>query len=258
MIDIHSHVLPGLDDGPEHEDESVLIARVAAFDGAHTILATPHVREDHPYALEEIETRTAALNRRLVREGIGLTVLAGAELALTRVADLDDDTLASICLGHSNAVLVESPYGEATDLVEHTLFNLQVRGFRPVLAHPERCPAFMRSPERLEELVDRGMLCSVTAGSMAGRFGRTVQRFARVLFERGLVHDVASDAHDSRRRPPGLQPGFRVLDRDLPGLLDQIGLFTVEGPEAILAGQPPPAPPALKPVRRLQRRRRRP
>jgi protein-tyrosine phosphatase len=257
VIDLHSHILPGLDDGPARQEESVLIARVAAFDGAHTILATPHVREDHPYALEEIESRTEGLNARLAREGIGLNVLAGAELALTRVADLDDDTLARLCLGHSNAILVESPYGEATNLVENTLFNLQVRGFRPVLAHPERCPAFMKSPERLQELVDRGMLCSVTAGSMAGRFGRTVQRFARVMFERGLVHDVASDAHDSRRRPPGLQPGFRVLDRDLPGLLDQMGLFTAEAPEAILAGEIPPAPPPLRPARLLLGRRRR-
>src|SRR4051812_23337213 len=157
------------------------------------------------------------MNERLARERIDIEVVPGAEVALTRVADLDDATLAGLCLGTSRAMLVESPYGEVTDVLEATLFNLQARGFRPVLAHPERCPAFRKDPERLAILVERGMLCSATAGSMGGRFGRTVQRFTRELFERGFVHNVASDAHDSRRRPPGLQPGFKVLDRDLPG-----------------------------------------
>jgi protein-tyrosine phosphatase len=257
VIDIHSHILPGLDDGPEHIDESLLIARMAAYDGARTILATPHVREDYPYALDEIGFRTRLINERLSREGISIEVVPGAEVAITRVGDLDDRTLAGLCLGKSKSILVESPYGEATEVLENTLFNLQVRGFRPVLAHPERCPAFMKGPERLAELVGRGVLCSATAGSMAGRFGRTVQRFTRLLFERGLVHNVASDAHDAQRRPPGLQPGFRILDRDLPGLLDHMGLFTSDVPEAILAGEAPPTPPALRAPRSASRLRRR-
>jgi protein-tyrosine phosphatase len=114
----------------------------------------------------------------------------------------------------------------------------------------------MSSPDRLEALVERGVLCSVTSASMAGRFGRTVQRFTKVLFERGLVHDVASDAHDIRRRAPGLSAGFRVLDRDLPGLLDQIEWFTAAAPGAILASNPLPARPVLEPRRRLRPRRR--
>lgn len=253
MIDLHSHILPGLDDGPAGADESVLIARLAAFDGARQIYATPHVREDHRYPLDQIDARTRLINERLVEEGVEIEVVAGAEVALTRVQDLDDATLSGLCLGSSQAMLVESPYGEASDVLENTLFNLQVRGFRPVLAHPERCPAFQKSPERLEKLVERGVFCSVTAGSMAGRFGRTVQRFARLMFERGLVHDVASDAHDSKRRPPGLRPGFRVLDGDLPGLLDHTQLFTSDAPAAILAGD---ALPELPNLGRVERRAR--
>jgi protein-tyrosine phosphatase len=155
-------------------------------------------------------------------------------------------------------MLVESPYQQATDMLEETLFNLQLRGYRPVLAHPERSPSFMRDPDRLEGLVERGVLCSVTAASMAGRFGRTVQRFSRVLFERGLVHDVASDAHDILRRAPGLTAGFRILDRDVPGLLGQIDWFTSAAPTAILAGDPLPDKPALAAPRGLLRRRRKP
>lgn len=256
MIDLHCHILPGLDDGPPDLDSSVALARLAAADGTRTIVATPHVREDYPFAIEEIAKRTDDVNRRLADEGVPLTVRAGAEVAISRLSELDDATLGRICLGDANAMLVESPYQQATDTLEDTLFNLQLRGYKPVLAHPERSPSFIASPDRLEKLVERGMLCSVTSASMAGRFGMTVQRFTRTLFERGLVHDVASDAHDIRRRAPGLTAGFRLLDRDVPGLLGQIEWFTEAAPAAILSGQALPERPALEPSPRRWLRRK--
>jgi protein-tyrosine phosphatase len=256
VIDLHCHILPGLDDGPPDLDASVALARLAAADGTRTIVATPHVREDYPFAIEEIAERTAEVNARLAADQVDLSVKPGAEVAISRLSQLDDDTLKSICLGDdTKAMLVESPYQQATDTLEDTLFNLQLRGFKPVLAHPERSPSFMSSPERLEKLVERGMLCSVTSASMAGRFGRTVQRFTRTLFERGLVHDVASDAHDIMRRAPGLTAGFRLLDRDVPGLLGQMTYFTEQAPAAILAGKPLPQKPTLEPAPRRWLRR---
>jgi protein-tyrosine phosphatase len=259
VIDLHCHVLPGLDDGPPDLDASVALARLAAADGTRTIVATPHVREDYPFQVEQIAALTAEVNQRLQAENVPVEVKAGAEIAISRLSQIDDDTLRQLCLGDdTNAMLVESPYQQATDTLEDTLFNLQLRGFKPVLAHPERSPSFMSSPERLEKLVERGMLCSVTSASMAGRFGRTVQRAARTFFERGLVHDVASDAHDIRRRAPGLTAGFRLLDRDLPGLLAQMEWFTDAAPAAILAGEALPQRPKLDPPagRRWLRRRR--
>jgi protein-tyrosine phosphatase len=259
VIDLHCHVLSGLDDGPADVEGSVTLARLAAADGTRTMVATPHVREDYPFELELIAERASALNERLGRDGVPLRVETGGEVALSRLSQLSDHELAGVCLGSSTSVLVESPYQQATDMVEDTLFNLQLAGFRPILAHPERSPSFMTNPDRLEALVERGVLCSVTAASMAGRFGRTVQRFTRVLFERGLVHDVASDAHDIRRRPPGLTAGFRLLDRDLPGILAQSEWFTSTAPAAILAGERLPTRPALEAPRRgLRALRRRP
>jgi protein-tyrosine phosphatase len=256
VIDLHCHILPGLDDGPPDLDASVALARLAAADGTRTMVATPHVREDYPFAIEEIAKRTQQVNERLQAEDVALAVKPGAEVAISRLSQLDDDTLKSVCLGDdTNAMLVESPYQQATDTLEDTLFNLQLRGFKPVLAHPERSPSFMSSPERLEKLVERGMLCSVTSASMSGRFGRTVQRFTRILFERGLVHDVASDAHDIMRRAPGLTAGFRLLDRDVPGLLGQMAYFTEEAPAAILAGRALPQRPTLEPAPRRWLRR---
>ena len=249
MIDLHCHILPGLDDGPPDLDASVALARLAAADGTRTIVATPHVREDYPFKRAEIATRTALVNERLQADKVSLEVVAGAEVALSMLHQLDDEALSPLCLGASRYLLVESPYQQATDMLEDTLFGIQLRGFRPVLAHPERSPSFMAKPERLERVVERGVLCSVTAASMAGRFGRTVQRFTRLLFERGLVHDVASDAHDIGRRAPGLTAGFRLLDRDLPGLVDQLDWYARAAPEAILAGDALPTrpdPPAAR------------
>jgi protein-tyrosine phosphatase len=256
VIDLHCHILPGLDDGPPDLDASVALARLAAADGTRTIVATPHVREDYPFAIEQIATLTEQVNQRLAAEGVALDVKAGAEVAMSRLSQIDDDTLSKLCLGEgTNAILVESPYQQATDTLEDTLFNLQLRGFKPVLAHPERSPSFMSSPERLEKLVERGMFCSVTSASMAGRFGKTVQRATRALFERGLVHDVASDAHDIMRRAPGLTAGFRLLDKEVPGLLAQIEHFTEQAPAAILAGRALPPTPRLEPAPRRWLRR---
>ena len=98
------------------------------------------------------------------------------------------------------------------------LHHLQARGHRIVLAHPERSPALQRDPGKLAALVDAGMLCSITAGSLVGRFGSTVQRFTFDLVQEGLVHNVASDAHDARRRPPGMAEEITQADADLPGL----------------------------------------
>ena len=229
---------------------SIELARFAIADGTHTVVATPHIREDYPFALEQIAARVDQLSGRLARAGFDLAVETGGEIGLAMLTQLDDATLTGLCLGSSRSLLVESPYQDATDLLEQALFDVQMRGFGVVLAHPERSPSFMRDPDRLQVLVERGVLCSVTAASMAGRFGRTVQRFSRLMFERRLVHDVASDAHDIRRRSPGLTAGFRLLNDELPGILDEMDWFTRTAPSAILDGVPLPLAPQFRKARR--------
>lgn len=181
------------------------------------------------------------LNAKLQESGIPLTVASGAEVALSKVADLDDRALAKLCLGHGRYLLVESPCQDPRADVEGSVLELIQRGFRPTLAHPERCPAFQRDPERLNRMVERGVLCSVTGGSMSGRFGETVRRFTTRLFRLGLVHDVASDAHDHVHRPPDLHCGLRALERTLPGLA------------AGGAGSPKPSRPRYWPASRYLR-----
>lgn len=242
---------------------SLALAERAAGAGIETIVATPHIREDYPFAPALVSERVVELNGALIDAAIPVRVVGGGELAISRVPELDDPTLHELCLAQSRYALVESPYTAVGDLLERTIFDLQVLGVTPVLAHPERSPSFLDDADRLAALVDKGILCSVTAASMAGRFGTTVRAFALELFRRGLVHNVASDAHDARKRTPDLRSGFESLEDDLPGVLDQIGWFTHEAPRAMLAGQElPPRPQRLgdRGLRRLIRpplRRRR-
>ena len=119
------------------------------------------------------------------------------------------------------------------------------RGESIVLAHPERSPLFQQQPERLAALVDEGVLCSVTTGALRGDFGQLVRRFTIELLREGLVHDVASDAHDHLHRPPGLQGALEDVEAELPGIAAQREWLTNLAPAAILEGQPLPPRPAL-------------
>ena len=112
-----------------------------------------------------------------------------------------------------------------------------------MLAHPERSPAFLPEPARIANLVDAGVLCSITAGSMMGRFGKRVRRFTLDLLRSGLVHNVASDAHDLDRRPPGLLAGFAAVEGELPVVAAAADWFAGEAAAAILAGEPLPGSP---------------
>jgi protein-tyrosine phosphatase len=243
VIDLHCHILPGVDDGPERLEDALALAREAADEGIRTIVATPHLDGRHLRTAAEVGDRVASLNSSLADGGIPVEVLPGAEVALSWLGELGDAELADAALGDGPALLVESPYTGDVPVLEEQLFELQVKGFQPLLAHPERCPAFQARPERLAALVDHGVRCSITAASLAGRLGRGARRLSIELVSRRLVHDVSTDAHDTRHRPPRLREGFDVADAELPGMAQAREWFTHVAPAAILSGaQLPPAP----------------
>ena len=255
MIDIHSHILPGLDDGPKTEDESLELARAAVATGTRAMVATPHIRSDHPFAHERIEELAARLRERLATEGVELDVLTGGEIALSELDLIDDERLRDLALGAGDCVLVECPYSPVGELLEGMLADLRRRGFRAVLAHPERSPAFLDEPARLARLVESGVLTSITAASMEGRFGKPPRRLCVQMLKDGLVHDVASDAHSARGRPPGMIRGFEALASELRGLEDQARWYVYDAPVAMLTGKPlPPRPPAPRPRSMFRRR----
>ena len=245
MIDLHCHILPGLDDGPANLDFSLSMARAAVDAGTQLIVATPHIRADFNVDPAEIEPRVDLFNDRLQRERLPLRVLPGAEIGWASATDLDDAQLARLSLGSGRRVLLESPYGKKPVDIEAIIAGLAERGFQAVLAHPERCPLFQRDHDRLRRIVAAGALCSITAGSMQGRFGQTVRAFTVEMLRAGLVHDVASDAHDHIHRPPALTGGFGDVKDELPGIERHAPWFTVTSPVAILAGNPIPKAPSL-------------
>jgi protein-tyrosine phosphatase len=246
MIDLHCHILPGVDDGAPDVATSEEMARVAEADGVRTMVATPHIREDHPFPPEEVGPRASELDRQFAVAGVEVRVLAAGEVGLTMATTLDTATLDALCLGDGPWLLVESPYTYATDMLERMIFDIQRRGYRVLLAHPERSPSFMEDHDRVATLVERGVGCSITAGSVTGQFGRTVQRAALDFVRAGLVHDIASDAHDPRRRPPGLAAAASAVERSVPGLEGQGLWFVDDAPRAILAGEELPVPPEAR------------
>ncbi len=246
MVDLHSHILPGVDDGAQTIEQSLELARAAHAAGIETIAATPHIRDDHPFVHDTMDARLSALRQALREADIPLEVVRGGEVALSKLTELDDETLEALCLGEGCYLLVETPHTQAPSLLETALFDLQLRGFRPVLAHPERSITFLRDRARLERLVEHGIVCSVTAMSVAGGFGTAVKAYTLGMFGAGLVHNIASDAHDASRRPPGFLSALDVLEGAFDCSREELAWFTDGVGRAVVAGRELPAgPPVL-------------
>ncbi|MRH41243.1 tyrosine protein phosphatase [Aquibacillus halophilus] len=196
MIDIHSHILPAIDDGAKHMEESLAMARTAADQGIHTIIAAPHHMDGryHNFKMEVIEN-VKAFNERLVKENIPVTVLSGQE---TR---MNGELMSSLEQGNllpldeiSGYLLLELPTNHVPRYASQLVFELQMGGYRPILAHPERNRTLIESPNQLYNLVKNGAFASITAGSIVGQFGKKVQKFSHQLIEADLVHFVATAA----------------------------------------------------------------
>lgn len=240
MIDLHCHLLPGIDDGPASLGPALTIAQLQLAAGVHTVAATPHVSPAMRNDAAGIAARLEELRVALRAAKIPLEVTSGAEVDLPLSAELSDDELRALSLGASGWVLAEAPLGHFP-FVRRAVEQVLARGHRVVLAHPERSPSLHGDLESVRRLAAAGVVMQITATSLTGRFGGTVQRFAARLLEEGLVHVIASDAHDGQQRPPGLRDPLREAGID--GELAEI--LTDRLPAALLAGKPLPAVPAL-------------
>ena len=244
MIDLHSHILHGIDDGARTLEDSLEIARAAVSDGITVIAGTPHVRDDWPTDPAMMEDRLAELRAELQPAGIPLDVRGGGEIAIEWLT-LPLEELRRFGLGgNPRYLLVETPYyGWPLD-VEHRLFNLRALGITPVLAHPERNPEVQQDPERVVSLVRAGTLVQITAASLDGRAGRRAQAMGLQLIEQGLAHVVASDAHAPAIRQGGLDGVAEAVgDAELARWL------TLDVPTAIVDGTALPPRPE-RPVRK--------
>lgn len=245
MLDLHSHILPGVDDGAASLEEALEIARAAVADGTRGIAATPHVRGDYPTGAGQMHAGVAELAAAIGAEGIPLQVYSGGEIALDRLGSLAPDELRRFGLAGSRYVLLEFPYqGWPLDLGQR-LFELEMLGLVPVLAHPERSAEVRAAPKRLAPLVDGGALVQVTAASVDGRLGSGTRATALELIQSGLAHLIASDAHTAAVRSVGLSAAAEAIGGPLGAWLTQ------DVPAAIVADDPlPPRPPASAKRRR--------
>jgi protein-tyrosine phosphatase len=245
VIDLHSHILPGLDDGVATVEEARQLAKRAAAEGVTAIAATPHVRDDYPTTPEQMEAGVEALRTDFRAQGINIEVLPGCEVAIHRLPQLNEEELARYTLAQSGKyLLLEFPYEglwrRSTRAVKWVLGT----GLIPVLGHPERNREVQSELDRLEPLIAAGAIVQVTAASLDGRLGRSSERTARAMLKAGFVHLLASDAHGPTVREAGLAKAAAAIGDS--GLAHYL---TTEAPAAIVAGDP-------LPERRLASRRR--
>jgi protein-tyrosine phosphatase len=251
MVDLHCHILPGIDDGPETIEESLIMAESAIEDGISHVVATPHANSKYHFDFARV--------RRLRDE---LQAKVGDQLKLATGCDfhLDPENLESLrkdashyCINQRDYLLVEFSEFSIPPTVDQTLHAIQLSGLRPVITHPERNGLLRAHPERLKKWVQQGCFAQITGGSLTGRFGAASREYALQWIGEGLIHFVASDAHNTRSRALQLQPAYNIV-------VDQFGqekaraLFQ-ENPLAAFEGRELPHVPEVEAVARPRRKR---
>ncbi len=212
MIDIHHHLLHGFDDGATDFETSVAMAKIAAGDGITHVVCSPHANNQYEYDFRAINVKIAALQQRLEKDRIPLTLGRGCDFHLTyeniQQAKSDPARFSINGLGY---LLVEIPeYGLPQGLTD-TFYQLQIAGLTPILTHPERNPTLQNDSERMVPWLRGGVLVQVTAGSVLGHMGKTAQKVAHRLLEQRWVHFLATDAHNTTSRAPRMQEALDVV-----------------------------------------------
>ncbi len=253
-VDLHSHVLPGVDDGARDLDEALAMLGIAAADGTRVIVATPH---DAQCSREQVVAGVAQLNTSVVDAGLAITVVAGSEVFLA--ADLAERYRDGqvVTLNETSSLLLELPLlADWPPFLHQAIFDLQMAGAMPILAHAERYRAVQRQPHILAECIAMGIPIQVNAGSLCGHLGRAAQRTAEELVRCRLAHVIASDAHDVRTRPPQLGAALArvsaVGDADYAAWMVTVAAMLLQGQPVSL-----PEPEFHRPAAGFARLRRR-
>jgi protein-tyrosine phosphatase len=246
MIDIHSHILWGVDDGAATLAQSLDMLRMAADSGTTDIVATPHANFEYPFdpavltsRYEELALHHTGLPR--VHRGCDFHLSAG------NIQDALDHP-AKYTVNGGRYLMVELPEMFSPASIDHALWQLSSKGMLPVVTHPERNPVLQRSPEILQRWVDRGCLSQVTAQSLTGRFGRRAKVAAWQFLRAGNIHFAASDAHDTTHRPPTLDHTRDLLAKEIGKFLARC--LTIDFPQAVIENSESPMEIEIEPGRR--------
>jgi len=213
MIDIHCHILPGVDDGPVSIDESLLMAREAVNEGIKTIIATPHHKNNkYENTKKQILEKVKKFNNVLIEENIPLEILPGQENRIYGELIEDIQLEKILTLSNTNYLFIEFPSTHVPRYTEKLLYEIQTFGIIPIIVHPERNGELLKNPDIIYKLVKNGSLTQVTASSIAGYFGKSIQKFSRQLIEHNLTHFIASDAHNLSNRTFKMAEAFKLIE----------------------------------------------
>lgn len=239
VIDLHTHVLPGIDDGVRSLAEARALALAAVEEGVSVLVATPHVRDDYPTTPETMEEAVALVRADFAVQGIPVEVLHGAEVDLSMLWAIPPEELRRLTIAQTGRyLLLEFPYRGWPLALDSAVTRLVQLGVIPLLAHPERNPEVQDRPNRVGSLVEAGALVQITAASLEGTRDRSAQAAALRLLDLGLVHVLASDTHGPHISREGMGAAARSIgDAALARYL------TAEVPAAIVAGKPVPERP---------------
>lgn len=249
MYDLHSHILPGVDDGARDLETALEMARLAVDKGITTLAATPHW--DLVFDWKLIKQRVEELAVCFQQENISLKLVPGAELFMDyNLVNLSKEQIPTYN-NNGQYCLLEFPMFEIPNYSDDVIFSLKVKGITPIIAHPERYKNVAEDPNLIKRWIDNGCLMQMNAGSVTGMFGERIQKISEILLEHQMVHIMASDAHSTGRRGFVLQEGADRVEA-LIGV-EQKDLLVVGNPGAVVAGEQLEVPEALsyKPRKRF-------
>jgi protein-tyrosine phosphatase len=242
MVDLHHHLLHGLDDGSPDLATSIAMARMAASDGITHIVCTPHASGRYPFDPATVSAKVAELRAALAAQSVPLTLGAGCDFHLSY--DNIQDALAHhsrYTINASTYLLIELPDYGIPPRIGESFYELQLAGFTLILTHPERNPTLQQQPDRLADFIHQGLLMQVTAGSVLGHMGKEAERLAHELLDNRWAHFLATDAHNLTSRPPLMRAAADLIARRYDPV--DAERLTIDNPLAVFNGEPIPAQP---------------
>ncbi|WP_042354229.1 tyrosine-protein phosphatase [Bacillus rubiinfantis] len=234
MVDIHCHILPGVDDGAQDVSESIRMAQQAIEQGIQKIVATPHHRNNqYENPKETIIAKIEELNAVLKAENLDVTILPGQEVRIygEMLEGYEQGEIQTV--NGTHYVLVEFPSNHVPRYTDKLFYDMQLNGILPVIVHPERNQEIIERPETLYQLVKKGAIAQVTAASVSGHFGKKIKQFSLELIEANLAHVIASDAHNTKSRGFKMQEAYETIKakfgNDMVYLLKENAELLIEG-----------------------------
>lgn len=237
MIDIHTHIIPGVDDGSKTIEESIRIIKNAVSDGVKTIVAAPHVFEiQNNINLRKIHDTFDLLQKRLISEDIKIKIILAAELSISPDLPKVIKSNKELTINSKNRyILMELPMQEIPSFTEQIIFDLLVENIIPIITHPERYFDIWKDPNKLFKLVQKGALTHVNTGSLMGKYGKKSLNTAKILLSHNLIHMIGSDVHSSSN-------GYYPLSKGVNEVAKIVGLERAEKmatsiPEKVVNGE---------------------